>query len=93
MKATRIFATALAAGAWAVASAACGGGTQAAAPAGGVCERRRASCEAACESRSLPGSSEKSPELRGEMEAESCRHSCITPYESCRRAVMTGGPP
>ncbi len=70
--------------------AACGGaGTRATAPSGS-CEEQRASCEAACESRILPGSSEKAPEVRGEMEADRCRASCITPYDSCLRARALG---
>ncbi len=73
----------------AVLLAGCGGGTRAA-TAAGPCEEQRANCEAACESRVLPGSSEKAPEMRGEMEADRCRASCITPYDTCRRARAVG---
>lgn len=65
---------------------ACGAGLQGAEPAAGPCERQRAQCESACESRILPGSSEKSPELRGEMEADRCRDSCRTSYDACRHS-------
>ncbi len=68
---------------------ACGAGTRATSPTG-ACEEQRANCEAACESRILPGSSEKAPEVRGEMEADRCRASCITPYDSCVRAHALG---
>jgi hypothetical protein len=68
---------------------ACGAATRAPNPSGS-CEEQRASCEAACESRILPGSSEKAPEMRGEMEADRCRASCITPYDSCQRARAVG---
>jgi hypothetical protein len=93
MKTMPIFAAVLAVSAGALAATACGGAAQSGASASGRCERQRASCEASCESRVLPGSSEKAPEVRGEMEADSCRQSCITPYEACRRAVLTGGSP
>jgi hypothetical protein len=93
MKTMQIFAAILALGAGALVAAACGGAAQSAGPSGGRCERQRASCEASCESRVLPGSSEKAPEVRGEMEADRCRQSCITPYEACRHAMLTGGSP
>jgi len=65
---------------------ACGAGVQGATPLAGPCERERAQCESGCESRILPGSSEKAPELRGEMEADRCRDSCRTSYDACRRS-------
>lgn len=67
-------------------AAACGAGVQGATPLAGPCERERAQCESGCESRILPGSSEKAPELRGEIEADRCRNSCRTAYDACRRS-------
>jgi hypothetical protein len=64
--------------------AACGASNAAPAPttyAG--CARQEAVCEASCEPRELPGSSEKEPAMRGDLEAERCR-------EQCRTAGCTG---
>jgi hypothetical protein len=40
------------------------------------CSRQQAVCEASCEPRELPGSSEKEPATRGDLEAERCREQC-----------------
>jgi hypothetical protein len=42
------------------------------------CGRRQAQCEAACQPRELPGSSEKQPMTRGDLEEERCRQRCGT---------------
>jgi hypothetical protein len=62
-----------------VASAACAASNPAAAPGGYAgCARQQATCEAACEPRELPGSTEKEPAMRGDLEAERCREQCRT---------------
>jgi hypothetical protein len=43
------------------------------------CARQQAACEAACQPRELPGSSEKEPFTRSDMEADRCREQCRAP--------------
>jgi hypothetical protein len=52
------------------------------------CASQQGQCEASCEPRSLPGSSEKHPDVGGDMAGERCRESCrgITP--ACRQALL-----
>lgn len=62
-----------------LASASCGASSPAPAPAGySTCASQEAACEATCEPRELPGSSEKEPFARGDIEAERCRDRCRT---------------
>jgi hypothetical protein len=51
------------------------------------CRSQRGDCEAGCEPRSGPGSSEKEPALRGDMEADRCREGCRQDATACARAL------
>ena len=67
-----------------VATASCGGSGATPAPPGYAgCASQEAACESSCEPREMPGSSEKEPFARGNLEAERCR-------ERCRSSGCTG---
>jgi hypothetical protein len=51
------------------------------------CESERGDCEAACEPRLGPGSSEKAPALRGDIEGDNCREGCRVRMSTCRAAL------
>ena len=56
---------------------ACGAGATRTAPEDfAACTQRAAECEASCAPAILPGSSEKEPALRGDIEAERCHERC-----------------
>lgn len=55
------------------------------APTSSGCARDEARCEAACASREMPGSSEKEPAIRGELEEERCRERCRSEGKPCER--------
>jgi len=52
------------------------------------CAAQQGQCEAACEPRSLPGSSEKHPDVSGDMAGERCRDSCRGVTPACRLALL-----
>jgi hypothetical protein len=57
----------------------CGASTDAPAQPGYPgCARQQAACEASCEPREMPGSSDKMPVERGDIEADRCRAQCRT---------------
>jgi hypothetical protein len=62
----------------AVVLAACGGAAPPPSSSFTDCSTQEAQCEAACasSSTSLPGSSDKEPALRGDIEGERCRARC-----------------
>jgi len=51
------------------------------------CRSQRGDCEAACEPRTAPGSSEKEPALRGDIEADRCREGCRQSATACERTL------
>jgi hypothetical protein len=51
------------------------------------CRSQRGDCEAGCEPRSGPGSSEKEPALRGDIEADRCREGCRQSATACGRTL------
>jgi hypothetical protein len=56
------------------------------------CRSQRGDCEAACEPRQQPGSSEKEPALRGDMEAERCRQGCRQYETACGSTLQARCP-
>ncbi len=51
------------------------------------CLSQQNGCESGCQSRVLPGSSEKEPALRGDIEADYCRDGCRLSATACARAL------
>jgi hypothetical protein len=56
------------------------------------CTSQRTDCEAMCESRQQPGSSEKEPALRGDFEADRCNEGCRVGAGACRSALAARCP-
>jgi len=52
------------------------------------CASLNGSCEATCQPRLGPGSDEKSPALRGDLEEERCRQGCRETAQACRRSLL-----
>ena len=62
------------------------------AAAEGQCRSQRSDCEAGCQPRLGPGSSEKEPALRGDIEEEHCREGCRTGETACRQSIVARCP-
>lgn len=58
----------------------------------GRCTSQEQDCEAQCEPRLGPGSSEKEPALRGDIEADRCRERCRIGVPACRTALAARCP-
>lgn len=56
------------------------------------CASQQGDCEAQCEPRLGPGSSEKEPALRGDIEADRCRERCRVGLPACRTALAARCP-
>jgi hypothetical protein len=58
------------------------------------CRGQSTGCEATCNAQlgSMPGSSEKEPAIRGDMESNQCRERCRQGYEPCLRALLVRCP-
>jgi hypothetical protein len=56
------------------------------------CDAQMTECETACETRTLPGNSEKGPTLRGDMETSHCRDSCRNGYQPCLNLLLARCP-
>jgi hypothetical protein len=56
------------------------------------CLSQQNECEAGCQNRSGPGSSEKEPALRGDIEADNCRDGCRQSGTACLRTLVARCP-
>ena len=56
------------------------------------CASQQGDCEAMCEPRLGPGSTEKDPALRLDIEAERCRQRCRVGVPACRAALTARCP-
>jgi hypothetical protein len=56
------------------------------------CASQQDDCEAQCEPRLGPGSSEKEPALRSDIEADRCRQRCRVGVPACRTALSSRCP-
>ncbi|HEY5241415.1 MAG TPA: nuclear transport factor 2 family protein [Polyangiaceae bacterium] len=56
------------------------------------CAAQRGSCEAACQSRLLPGSSEKHPEVSGAVQEGPCREGCRQDARACAQSLVARCP-
>ncbi|HEX3344668.1 MAG TPA: hypothetical protein VHS09_08845, partial [Polyangiaceae bacterium] len=52
------------------------------------CASQAGACEASCPSRILPGSSEKHPELSGDMREGPCRDGCREGARACMQSLL-----
>ena len=58
----------------------------------GTCGSQQRECEAQCEPRLGPGSTEKDPALRSDIEADRCRQRCSAGFPACRSALTSRCP-
>jgi hypothetical protein len=56
------------------------------------CASQQGDCEAQCEPRLGPGSSEKEPALRSDIEADRCRQRCRVGVPACTQALAARCP-
>jgi hypothetical protein len=56
------------------------------------CASQQGDCEAQCEPRLGPGSSEKEPALRSDIEADRCRQRCRVGVPACRATLAARCP-
>ena len=56
------------------------------------CASLQAGCEAQCETRLAPGSTEKEPGLRTDLAADRCRERCRQASRGCRGAMAAACP-
>jgi hypothetical protein len=56
------------------------------------CASQRSACEASCQSRILPGSSEKHPELSGDLQEGPCRDGCRESSRACVQSLLVRCP-
>ncbi|HEX8793324.1 MAG TPA: hypothetical protein VF765_20415 [Polyangiaceae bacterium] len=56
------------------------------------CASQEGDCEAQCEPRLGPGSSEKEPALRSDIDADRCRQRCRVGQPACRTALAVRCP-
>jgi hypothetical protein len=52
------------------------------------CASQRSTCEAGCQSRLLPGSDEKHPQVSGDLQEGQCRESCRQTAEACAQSLL-----
>jgi hypothetical protein len=52
------------------------------------CASQRSTCEAGCQSRLLPGSDEKHPQVSGDMQESQCRDGCRQTAEACTQSLL-----
>jgi hypothetical protein len=60
--------------------------------AAGRCESQEADCEALCEPRLGPGSTEKDPALRSDIESDRCRQRCRVGAPACQQTLAARCP-
>jgi hypothetical protein len=58
----------------------------------GRCSSQEGDCEAQCQPRLGPGSSEKEPALRSDLEEDRCRERCRVGLPACRTALAARCP-
>lgn len=58
----------------------------------GRCASQEGDCEAQCQPRLGPGSSEKEPALRSDLEEDRCRERCRVGLPACRAALAARCP-
>ncbi|HEY3819721.1 MAG TPA: nuclear transport factor 2 family protein [Polyangiaceae bacterium] len=56
------------------------------------CSSQRVACESSCQSRTLPGSSEKHPELSGDIQETQCREGCREASRGCEASLLVRCP-
>ena len=52
------------------------------------CASQRSTCEGGCQSRLMPGSDEKHPQVSGEMQEGQCRDSCRESAQACAQSLL-----
>ena len=56
------------------------------------CASQRSACEAGCQSRLLPGSDEKHPQVSGDIQEGQCREGCRETAQACGRSLVVQCP-
>lgn len=56
------------------------------------CASQRSACEAGCQSRLLPGSDEKHPQVSGDIQEGQCREGCRETAQACRKSLVVRCP-